>query len=282
MAVIQDAGDLLAPPNPFDLTGVGLRFTRTGSSYDVSRISGGFRSGLGSRIELEDDDSMPFTLPFNFPLYGQGQPRAFVNSDGNITFEEEDRASTERNVSRVMTGPPRVAPFFADLDPSTGSGRVFVQNAADAFTVTWCSVRGFDEGRDRHRAGEPAAERGRRVPVRTEHRRLAPLSSGSHRAVPAGSAALDLSSSGTSPAETPRSASGSRRTISLDLVATARRFYRDAPGRLRSTRHLDGRRRDRRRVRLRDDGRERDPRHRPATSSTSPARSAAAGACAAS
>jgi hypothetical protein len=145
VAVIQDAGDLLTPPNPFDLQGLGLRFTRNGSSYDVSRTDAGFRSTLGSRIRLEDDDSMPFTLPFNFPLYGKGQPRAFVNSDGNLTFEEEDRASSERNVSRVMTGPPRVAPFFADLDPSTGNGRIFVQNGTDAFTVTWCEVRGFDK-----------------------------------------------------------------------------------------------------------------------------------------
>ena len=145
IAVIQDSGDLLTQPNPFDLKGLGLRFTRTGSSYDVSRIDGSFRSNLGTRIRLQDDDSMSFTLPFSFPLYGKGQPRAFVNSDGNITFEEEDRASSERDVSRLMTGPPRVAPFFADLDPSTGNGRMFVQNAADAFTVTWCTVRGFDK-----------------------------------------------------------------------------------------------------------------------------------------
>ena len=36
-----------------------------------------------------------------------------------------------------------MAPFFADLDPSAG-GRVFVDAASDAFTVTWCGVRGFD------------------------------------------------------------------------------------------------------------------------------------------
>ena len=51
--------------------------------------------------------------------------------------------STTRGFARLLGGPPRVAPFFADLDPSTG-GRVFVDAAADAFTVTWCGVRGFD------------------------------------------------------------------------------------------------------------------------------------------
>ena len=67
----------------------------------------------------------------------------FINSDGNLTFEEADALSTTRGFARLLGGPPRVAPFFADLDPSTG-GRVFVDAAADAFTVTWCGVRGFD------------------------------------------------------------------------------------------------------------------------------------------
>ena len=228
VAVIQDAGDLLAPPNPFDLAGVGLRFTRSGSSYGVSRISGGFRSAIGSRIELEDDDSMPFTLPFNFPLYGQGQPRAFVNSDGNITFEEEDRASTERNVSRVMTGPPRVAPFFADLDPSTGTGRVFVQNAADAFTVSWCTVRGFDsEETVTVQAsllpnGNVEFQFGQSIELGAAVVGLSPGRAGRF-------ATLDLSASGSVAGGDAAIGERFSRTISLDLVATARRFYETHP-----------------------------------------------------
>ena len=70
-----------------------------------------------------------------------------MNSDGNITFEEADRSSTERNVARMLTGPPRVSPFLADLDPTTGTGRIFVNAASDQYTVTWCNVRGFDSAR---------------------------------------------------------------------------------------------------------------------------------------
>src|SRR5262249_49195167 len=69
--------------------------------------------------------------------------QAFVNSDGNITFGQGDRASTERDIGRLISGPPRVAPFLADLDPSSG-GRIFVRSASDALTVTWCSVPGFE------------------------------------------------------------------------------------------------------------------------------------------
>ena len=59
-------------------------------------------------------------VAFGFSFFGQTQTTAFVNSDGNVTFEQEDRASTDRNVARLLTGPPRIAPFLADLDPSTG------------------------------------------------------------------------------------------------------------------------------------------------------------------
>lgn len=143
IAVVQDEGDLIAPANRFDLRGAGVRFTRNGSGYDAQRIDGSFRATLGRELSLADDDSEPVSVPFAFPFYGETWTQAFVNSDGNVTFGEGDSASTERNISRLLTGPPRVAPFLADLDPSTG-GRVFVNAASAAYTVTWCNVRGFD------------------------------------------------------------------------------------------------------------------------------------------
>ena len=147
IAVIQDQGDIILPPNAFDLTGAGLRFTRnSGGGYDAQRIDGSFRQTLGRRLTLGDDDSIQVNVPFSFNFYNAQRSVAFVNSDGNVTFEEEDRASTERNVARLLTGPARVSPFLADLDPS-GSGRIYVNAASDQYTVTWCAVRGFDSTR---------------------------------------------------------------------------------------------------------------------------------------
>ena len=71
-------------------------------------------------------------MPFAFNFYNASRTTAFVNSDGNVTFEEEDRGSVERNVARLLTGPARVSPFLADLDPAAG-GRVYV-NAAPIST----------------------------------------------------------------------------------------------------------------------------------------------------
>jgi hypothetical protein len=144
IAVIQDNGSLIISPHPFTLAGLGVRFQRNASGgYDASRTDASFRTSLGARLTLTDDDSFPATVPFEFPFYGGSTTSAFVNSDGNITFGRGDNASTDRSLGRLLTGPPRVAPFFADLDPSAGGG-VFLASGPDAWTVTWCSVRGFD------------------------------------------------------------------------------------------------------------------------------------------
>ena len=148
IAVVQDEGDLILPPNTYDLKSLGLRFSRTAAGgYSVTRIDGLFRSAIGNRVTLTDDDSSQQNVPFGFSFYGKTETVAFVNSDGNITFDDPDKSSTERNVARLLTGPPRVSPFLADLDPSAGNGRVFVNAAPDQYTVTWCNVRGFDSQR---------------------------------------------------------------------------------------------------------------------------------------
>ena len=54
IAVVQDEGDLVLPPNAFDLLSLGLRFTRNSSGgYDVRRFDASFRPDLGSRVTLD-------------------------------------------------------------------------------------------------------------------------------------------------------------------------------------------------------------------------------------
>ena len=145
VAVVQDEGDLVLTSNIYDLRDVTLRFEPNGAGgYDVTRIgSATYRSPVGEQVTLGDDDTAPLALPFEFPYYDGAHTGAFVNSDGNITFEEGDDASTLRGISRLLTGRPRIAPFLADLDPSAG-GAVFAQAGAGAVTVTWCAVPEWD------------------------------------------------------------------------------------------------------------------------------------------
>lgn len=142
VAVIEDDGTIVQPANPFDLSGTGLRIRPLDGAFEVSPGRAAFRTPLGSRLSLADDDAVEIALPDALPFAGQGRRSAFVNSDGNITFEERDVAPSERSIGRLVNGAPRVAPFFADLDPSAG-GRVFARAQPDAFTVTWCGVPGF-------------------------------------------------------------------------------------------------------------------------------------------
>jgi hypothetical protein len=211
--------------NPFDLGGAAIRFEPNGrGGYDVRRATGGFRPDLGRRLRLADDDTSQEALSFSFPFYGAARASAFVNSDGNLTFGEGDVATTARSLGRVLTGVPRVAPFFADLDPSAGGG-MFVSAAADAFTVTWCAVPDFDAtGRVTAQASLLA---GGAVEIRIDASTtlkdavvaLSPGAAGSF-------APVDLSAvSGT--ADGGASAVGEvfAAEASLDLVATSRRFY---------------------------------------------------------
>ena len=149
IAVVRDEGDLILPANTFDLRSVALTFARNGAGgYDVRRSDRAFQSAVGDKLPLGDDDSARLALPFAFPFYGGRYAEAFVNSDGNVTFVSEEHASTDRNVARFLTGPPRIAPIFDDLDPSL-TGGVFRRTDGDALLLTWCNVQEFDSPANR-------------------------------------------------------------------------------------------------------------------------------------
>ena len=143
IAILEDTNnDLITRPNPFDLANSGVRFEPGNGGYAISNAGGEFRGTLGRAVTLGDDDSTSQTIAFPFQFYGRQFTSLFINSDGNLTFEERDNASTARSLQRVASGAPRIAPFFADLDPSVG-GRVFVDSTPDTMTITWCAVPGF-------------------------------------------------------------------------------------------------------------------------------------------
>jgi hypothetical protein len=138
VAMLVDQGDLVFPVNALDLQGKGLEF-RPG--YTASRVDRPLDPD-GAAIVLGDDDSREVPLPFAFPFFGKSYDKAFVNSDGNLTFEAADNASTARTLARLVSGPPRVAPLLADLDPSSG-GKVTTTSTPQSFSVKWTDVPQF-------------------------------------------------------------------------------------------------------------------------------------------
>ena len=141
VAMLVDQGDLIFPANALDLQGKGLEFQ---PGYTVSRVDRPVGTD-GVLVNLGDDDSREVSLPFAFPFFGKTYAKAFVNSDGNLTFESAESASTARTLARLISGPPRIAPLLADLDPSKG-GRISTTSTASAFSVKWTEVPQFDVG----------------------------------------------------------------------------------------------------------------------------------------
>lgn len=226
IAILDDTGDLIIAPNLFDLANRGLRFVPATASYAVSSIGGEFRSTLGRALTLGDDDSTAQTIAFPFDFYGRRFTSLFVNSDGNLTFEEPDSASTARGAVRLSAGAPRIAPFFTDLDPSAG-GRVFVDSTAEAMSVTWCAVPAFDSpltmtvqatlfpgGVIEYRFGAPTLVDG-----------LVGLSPGHTESF----FSVDLTEMAAPQREPVAFAETFSSSFSLDLVAAARRFYATHP-----------------------------------------------------
>jgi hypothetical protein len=141
-AVLQDQGDLALFRNQVDLENLGVEFSPSGPNYVASRVDRPVAAGASATITLGDDANVAITLPFAFPFYGRSYTTAFVNSDGNLSFGEGESSSTDRSLGRMLGGPPRIAPLFADFDPSAG-GTITSQAEGSSFRITWSNVPQF-------------------------------------------------------------------------------------------------------------------------------------------
>lgn len=146
IALIEDSDGVVGRRNPFDLNQKTLRFfpTKPGAAsyrFELGDLSyDDAAAASGTLVNLGDDDTHPFALPFPFPFFGQAYQQIFVNSDGNATFTGGDADSTDRSFGRFVGGLPRIAPLFTDLDPTLSKQGVFVTSEAGRFVVSWAKV----------------------------------------------------------------------------------------------------------------------------------------------
>ncbi len=144
VAVIEDDGTIIRQPNPFDLSGRSFRFEpASANSYRVVATSTGFNAAGGTTLRLADDDTVARNLGFDFTFYGKSYTTIQLNSDGNLTFGQGDVSTSDRDLGRFVSGPPRIGPFFADLDPSRGA--ILVRDESDGVVFVWSSVPQFSE-----------------------------------------------------------------------------------------------------------------------------------------
>ena len=106
-------------------------------------------STSGTAHTLDDDGTVEVELPFSFPFYGTSQTRVWINANGFLTFDGEPGSESYRNLFLPNTNAPSViAPYWDDLDPTSG-GRVLSQDLGDGrFAVTWEDVPHYSESGD--------------------------------------------------------------------------------------------------------------------------------------
>lgn len=148
VAVLADDGSLIVQPNPLDLSDFGVQYVPQKKGGMVAAPSSApIEDAIGERIDLGDDDSREVLFPrrFRFRFFGKVHTRMFVHSDGNLTFVAPDAASTDRDLQRVIAGPPRITPLFVDLDPSSApeGGGVYVLTSDKKVVVTWRDLPQF-------------------------------------------------------------------------------------------------------------------------------------------
>lgn len=88
------------------------------SASDINFIA----NVIAGKIELGDDDVAEISLPFAFPLCGNTYNSVFVHSNGFLTFgaaSDELFYGAFESVTDFLTDPPRIAPLWDDLNPSS-------------------------------------------------------------------------------------------------------------------------------------------------------------------
>ncbi len=140
--VISADPELLIVSNSFDLKGRQVHFQPTiQGRYTYGLATESFDGTADQTLTLRDDDSVELVFNnFVFPFGKKSYDRCFVNSNGNITFQQPD--VDPPNAETLLTGPPRIAAFFTDLDPET-TGTIFLNQTTDRVVISWLKVPEF-------------------------------------------------------------------------------------------------------------------------------------------
>ena len=141
VALLADRGDLLVSRNPFDLDGRAVRLVPNGAGgYDAIALSLPLDMPA-TPLAVGEENTATVDLPFAFPFYGQRHRAALVSADGRVLFGAPDTGTGEKGLGRFLAGPPSVAAFFTDLDPSRG-GSITAGVQADRVVLVWSAVPG--------------------------------------------------------------------------------------------------------------------------------------------
>ena len=156
IALIEDGGTIVIPPNKFDLKNRTILFTPEGGGY---RAAGGdvefskdfgfklnyFFGANGDLLAGRDDGHREVRLTGPaFPFYGISYDTIFVGTNGYITFTGGDVAGRSSATS-LATELPRIAALWADLDV-TSKGGIYYNRIDGRHIITWDGAQEFPFG----------------------------------------------------------------------------------------------------------------------------------------
>ncbi len=118
----------------------------------VSAAAGATASGIdvifnspqpGDDLNTGDDGNVQVALPFPYCIAGQAYDSVYINGNGFMTFGAPAEGLTFiESGAAFVTGPPRIAGFWDDLNVTEG-GRIFYEIKGNEFFVTWENVPEF-------------------------------------------------------------------------------------------------------------------------------------------
>ena len=129
----------------FDLAGKKIVFTTDGQNPDPN-VDPDPNVPSDTSVPLADDATAGVPIGFSFPFFGKSYTTVYVNSDGNLTFGAGDGVTANRTVSRFLTGAPRIAALYSDLDPSSGGGVSYTQKDASTLVISYTGIPVWGEG----------------------------------------------------------------------------------------------------------------------------------------
>ncbi|MEK6302972.1 MAG: hypothetical protein AABO41_19855 [Acidobacteriota bacterium] len=146
IAVIEDDGTIVVPPNNFNLKKRSLLFTPDGAGYRIERADFSFETDRGSKLrDFLGADGQPGTgnngyremilSGAPFPFYGIAYDTIYIGTNGYMTFGKGD-TSARVSASSLGSEMPRIAPLWADLDVSD-SGNIYYNRLEGRHLITW-------------------------------------------------------------------------------------------------------------------------------------------------
>ncbi len=130
--------------NKFEISSQAIVNDPTNPPFNVrstAAIQGTFRNGykkfqLNDSLAIgEDFGIFPFRNGFTFNFYGVNYTRAFVSSNGHISFGAVDQSFPNPSVNNVLSGVPRIMSYYTDLSPEINTfanpTRIYAQQFRD-------------------------------------------------------------------------------------------------------------------------------------------------------